>query len=137
MPGLGALLDELERRGLPWGVATSSPRPIADVILRGLALDGHCRALAAGDEVRRGKPAPDIYLLAAARLGVDPVGCLALEDSAVGCEAAAAAGTRVIAVGAAAMAAGNPTGGEAFARAHRRYLSLFEVAADLEDLLVN
>jgi HAD superfamily hydrolase (TIGR01509 family) len=136
MPGLHALLDELDRRGLPWGVATSSPRPIAEVVLRGLALDGRCRALAAGDEVAHGKPSPDLYLLAAARLGVAPATCLALEDTAVGCASAAAAGMRAVAVGAAAMSApANQAPGEPFDCAFRRYPSLAEVAADLDELL--
>jgi HAD superfamily hydrolase (TIGR01509 family) len=136
MPGLNALLDELDRRGLPWGVATSSPRPIAEVVLRCLSLDGRCRALAAGDEVTRGKPAPDLYLLAAARLGVAPSTCLALEDTAVGCASAAAAGMRAVAVGAAAMRApASPAPGEPFYCAYRRYPSLVEVAAHLNELL--
>jgi HAD superfamily hydrolase (TIGR01509 family) len=136
MPGLNVLLDELDRRGLPWGVATSSPRRIAEVILRGLSLDGRCRALAAGDEVVHGKPAPDLYLLAAARLGVASSTCLALEDTAVGCASAAAAGMRAVAVGATAMsAAASPAPGEPFDCAYRRYLSLAEVAAKLDELL--
>ncbi len=76
MPGLWSLLDELERRDIPWGVATSSPRLIAEAVLRGLSLEDRCRALAAGDEVAHGKPAPDIYLLAAERLGAAPAACL-------------------------------------------------------------
>ncbi len=136
MPGLYVLLDELDRRGLPWGVATSSPRPVAEVVLRGVALDGRYRALACGDEVAHGKPAPDLYLLAAERLRVDPATCLALEDSAVGCASAGAADMRVVAVGEAAMRA--PTtlaAGEPFSCAHWRYPSLAHVAADLDDLL--
>jgi HAD superfamily hydrolase (TIGR01509 family) len=131
MPGLDTLLDELNRRGLPWGVATSSPRPVAEVILHGLSLDGRYRALACGDEVAHGKPAPDLYLLAAARLGMAAAACLALEDSGIGCASAAAAGAYVIAVGQVAMLAS----GDPFHCAHRRYPSLAEVAADLDELL--
>lgn len=129
MPGLWVLLDALERRGVPWGVATSSPRPIAEVVLRGLSLEGRCRALAAGDEVVHGKPAPDIYLLAAERMGVHPAACLALEDSAPGCASAAAADMRV------AVVTAELPPGATFACAHRRYSNLDEVAADLDDLL--
>jgi HAD superfamily hydrolase (TIGR01509 family) len=136
MPGLDILLDELDRRGLPWGVATSSPRPVAEVILHDLSLDGRYRALACGDEVEQGKPAPDLYLLAAARLRVDPAACLALEDSATGCASAAAAGAYVIAVGEAAMLApARLAPGEPFHCAHRRYPTLAHVAADLDELL--
>jgi HAD superfamily hydrolase (TIGR01509 family) len=130
MPGLYVLLDEVERRGLPWAVATSTPRAVAEIILGKLGLAGRTGALACGDEVAHGKPAPDIFLLAATRLGAAPAACLALEDSANGCAAAVAAGMRVAAVGAAAMA-----GGALFAPAFRRYPSLVEVAADLDALL--
>ena len=130
MPGLWVLLDEVEARGLPWAVATSTPRPVAEIILGKLGVAGRYAALASGDEVARGKPAPDIFLLAAERLGVSPVACLALEDSAAGCAAAAAAGTRVVAVGEGAM-----RDASSFARAHRRYSTLVHVAADLDILL--
>lgn len=129
MPGLWALLGRIEALGVPWGVATSTPRPVAQIILSKLGVAGRYRALACGDEVARGKPAPDIFLLAAARVGASPAACLALEDSAAGCTAAAAAGMRVAAV---------PTGltrDEPFACAYRRYPSLVEVAVDLEALL--
>ena len=130
MPGLYVLLDEVEQRGLPWAVATSTPRAVAEIILGKLGVAGRAGALACGDEVAHGKPAPDIFLLAAARLGVAPAACLALEDSANGVAAAVAAGMRVAAVGAAALA-----DGALFAPAYRRYPSLVEVAADLDGLL--
>ena len=98
MPGLMALHAEIARRGLPWAVATSSPRHHARQILTQLSLLEACGAIAAGDEVVHGKPAPDIYLLAAERLGVLPQQCLALEDSAPGCQSAAAAGMTVVAI---------------------------------------
>lgn len=56
------------------------------------------RIVVSGDDVGRGKPAPDIYLLAARRLGVDPAGCTAVEDSPAGVTAAARAGMRTIAI---------------------------------------
>lgn len=128
-PGLWQLLDELDRREIPWGVATSSPRAIAEVVLRGLALEDRCRALVAGDQVKHGKPSPDIYLLAAERMSVQPAACLALEDSPSGCLSAAAAGMRV------AVVTTEPAPDETFACAYRRYENLAEVAADLDDLL--
>ena len=129
MPGLWTLLDRIEAGGLPWAVATSTPRPVAGIILGKLGLTGRYHALACGDEVAHGKPAPDIFLLAAARLNVAPEACLALEDSVAGCMAAAAAGMRVVVVPT------ELTHGETFLCAHRRYPSLIEVAADLEELL--
>ena len=61
-------------------------------------LAGCFRATVSSEEVARGKPAPDVYLEAAARLGVAPAGCVAVEDSGNGLRAAAAAGMRVVAV---------------------------------------
>lgn len=129
MPGLWALLERIEALGLPWAVATSTPRAVAEIVLGKLGITGRYRALACGDEVVHGKPAPDIFLLAAARVGAPPAACLALEDSAAGCAAAAAAGMRVAAVPT------ELTRGETFACAYRRYPSLAAVAADLEALL--
>jgi HAD superfamily hydrolase (TIGR01509 family) len=129
MPGLWTLLEALERRGLPWAVATSTPRPVAEIILGKLGVAGRYAALACGDEVPHGKPAPDIFLLAAARVGVAPAACLALEDSPAGCAAAAAAGMRVAAVPT------DLTRHDPFPCAYRLYPSLAEVAADLDQLL--
>ncbi len=129
MPGLWTLLERIEALGLPWAVATSTPRPVAEIVLGKLGVVGRYAALACGDEVAHGKPAPDIFLLAAARLGVAPAACLALEDSAAGCAAAAAAGMRVVAVPT------ELTRDESFAGAHARYPSLAAVAADLAVLL--
>jgi len=130
MPGLWALLDAIDARGLPWAVATSTPRDVAAHILGQMGLAGRYGALAGGDEVTRGKPSPELYLLAAARLGVNPAACLALEDTPIGCEAAAAAGARVLAVPT------DMTRAAAFPCAYRRYPSLAEVAADLDGLLL-
>ncbi|MDX1416654.1 MAG: HAD family phosphatase [Candidatus Promineifilaceae bacterium] len=98
LPGLYDLVEALDQRGLSWAVATSSPYTHAVEILRQLELSDTCKAIAAGDEVPHGKPAPDIYLLAAKRLETAPQLCLALEDSAPGTHAALAAGMLTIAV---------------------------------------
>jgi HAD superfamily hydrolase (TIGR01509 family) len=98
MEGLWALLDVVEARCLPWAVATSSPRAQAEEVLGQLGLLARCQALVGGDEVSRGKPAPDIYLLAAERLQIPPGCCLALEDSLPGSQAAAAAGMTTVVV---------------------------------------
>lgn len=135
MPGLWTLLERIEAAGLPWAVATSTPRPVAEIILGKLGVAGRYEALACGDEVVNGKPAPDIFLLAAGRLGFEPGACLVLEDSAAGCAAAVAAGMRVVAVGEGAMAGSDETDESPFACAFRRYASLAEVAADLDELL--
>jgi len=91
-PGARELLDHLDTEGTPRAVATSSFRESA---LRSLALAGvldRFPHLVTGDQVERGKPAPDIFLRAAEVLGVAPAGCLVLEDSLYGIMAAHAAG---------------------------------------------
>jgi HAD superfamily hydrolase (TIGR01509 family) len=95
-PGVLELLDHLASRGLPLAVATSSHRQLAKDTLVAADLAKYFQSLAAGDEVTQGKPAPDIYLLAAARLGVPPERCAAVEDSAAGAAAAIAAGMTVV-----------------------------------------
>jgi len=129
MPGLWELHEEIARRSVPWGVATSSPRRHADLILAQLNLSGSCCAIAAGDEVAHGKPAPDLYLLAADRLGVAPEQCVALEDSAPGCQSAAAAGMLTVAV------PSEQTRSTDLRSAHFICNSLHEVLANLDLLL--
>ena len=128
MPGLGELHQELTRRAVRWGVATSSPREYAEGVLAQLGLAASCGAIAGGDEVNLGKPAPDIYLLAAERLGIRPEACLALEDSVPGGQAAQAAGMVVAAVP-------NGAPASAFAFADYVFRSLHQVAEQLGRLL--
>jgi HAD superfamily hydrolase (TIGR01509 family) len=80
------------------GLASSANRPIIDLVLRESGLAERFAATVSSEEVPRGKPAPDVYLEAARRLGVDPAACAAVEDSSNGLRAAAAAGMRVIAI---------------------------------------
>lgn len=91
-------VEVLHDRGIPLGVATSSSRARLDTSLDAAGLAVRFGATAAGDEVEHGKPAPDVYLLAAERLGVDPTTCVAVEDTQIGIEAANAAGMFVVAV---------------------------------------
>ncbi len=89
---------DLRARGVRVAVASSSPRERLDATLRAAALDGLFEVTVAGDEVERGKPAPDLFLRAAEALDVSPADCVAVEDSPSGVEAALAAGMRVVAV---------------------------------------
>lgn len=129
MPGLKRLVEELKQRELPWAVATSSPISYAEPILRNLGLEADCQAIASGDEVKHGKPAPDVYLLASERLAVSPESCLALEDSIPGVKAAVAAGMLTVAV------PNRHTNEDAFNLADYVLPSLNEVAAGLDRLL--
>jgi HAD superfamily hydrolase (TIGR01509 family) len=80
------------------GVASSSNRSLIEVVLERAGIDVLFAAVVSSEEVARGKPAPDVYLEAARRLGVEPATCAAIEDSSNGIRAAHAAGMRVIAV---------------------------------------
>ena len=97
-PGLTELLGLLESRRIPAAVATSTERENAEITLRVSGLAGRFAAVVTGDQVSRGKPAPDIYLEAARRLNVPPASCLALEDSGHGIRSANAAGMRTMLV---------------------------------------
>jgi HAD superfamily hydrolase (TIGR01509 family) len=82
----------------PVAIASSSNRELIDVVLRVSGLDELVHVAVSSEEVARGKPAPDVYLEAARRLGVDPAGCAAVEDSQNGIRSAKAAGMRVYAI---------------------------------------
>jgi len=90
--GLFAFLSFVEEHALSSAVATSSDGAYTDFSLRSAGIVGRFDAVVTGDQIERGKPAPDIYREAAARLGLDPAECIALEDSDNGVLAASAAG---------------------------------------------
>jgi mannitol-1-/sugar-/sorbitol-6-/2-deoxyglucose-6-phosphatase len=97
MPGVTAVIARFERYRLPMAIASSSPPRLINAVCDRFGLAGiqvRCSGL---DEVQA-KPAPDVYLTAARRLGVAPASCLALEDSPPGVAAAKAAGMRCVAV---------------------------------------
>jgi HAD superfamily hydrolase (TIGR01509 family) len=96
--GLLDLLDWLERQLIAKAVATSTRRDRAQTKLVHTGLMSRFDALVGGDEISRGKPAPDIFLLAAQRLRQRPADCLVLEDSEPGVRAAFAAGMTPIMV---------------------------------------
>ncbi len=98
MPGAREIVAALRARSLPLAVATASPRRQVLAVLERLGLHAMIGVVAAGDEVARGKPAPDVYLLACARLGAKPARCVAVEDSGPGVAAAVAAGLHVVVV---------------------------------------
>jgi HAD superfamily hydrolase (TIGR01509 family) len=92
LPGLQRVLALAEARGLALAVATSAPRENVEHTLGELGLARLLPVVVRGDEVAHGKPAPDVFLAAARRVGVDPVACVAFEDAPMGIAAARRAG---------------------------------------------
>jgi len=97
LPGAAEAAARLAERW-PLGLASSSPPALIDTVLRQASLRRCFAVTVSTEQVARGKPAPDIYLLAAGRLGRQPQRCAAVEDSSNGLRSAAAAGLRVAAV---------------------------------------
>ncbi|MFG1606140.1 HAD family hydrolase [Actinoplanes sp. NPDC049265] len=94
-PGALDLVREVRAAGVPTALVTSSSRILVDSLLTGPAA-ALFDIVVNGDDVARVKPHPEPYRLAAARLGVDPAGCVAVEDSPAGTASAAAAGCHVV-----------------------------------------
>lgn len=97
LPGVRDLLDAAHQRGLGVGIGTGNTIATLERRLGRHDVFERFDAIVTRSEVAHGKPAPDIYLEVARRLQARPAACLVLEDSAIGCEAALAAGMRVIA----------------------------------------
>ncbi|HWO81850.1 HAD family phosphatase [Gaiella sp.] len=97
VPGAVEAVRRLAAAGYRLAVASSSNRELIDGVLRRLGLSELFAVTVSSEEVARGKPAPDVYLETARRLGVPPGRCMAIEDSASGIRAAHSAGMRVIA----------------------------------------
>ena len=100
LPVLPGAREAVERLAMRWplALASSSNRELIDLALELMEVQQFFRATVSSEEVPRGKPAPDVYLEAARRLGVDPAGAVAIEDSHNGIRAAKAAGMRVVAI---------------------------------------
>ena len=91
-PGIHELMDALKERGIKTAIATSSPMSRTTAYLSRLGLLEKFDCICSGHDVKQGKPAPDIYLHAAASVGIPPENCLAVEDSPAGIESAFRAG---------------------------------------------
>ncbi len=97
-PGVRQLIETCTQRKLPKAVASSSLRSWVHLKLETLGFQDSFDVVLGGDDVTRGKPEPDIYLLAAEKLKIPPAQCLAIEDSPVGIAAAVGAGIYTVAV---------------------------------------
>ncbi|HEV8250766.1 MAG TPA: HAD family phosphatase [Gaiellaceae bacterium] len=131
LPLIDGAREAVERLAARWplGLASSSNRPLIDAVLELAGLAQLFAATVSSEEVPRGKPAPDVYLEAAARLGVDRARCAAIEDSHSGIRSAKAAGMRVIAVPNPSF----PPGEEALAEADVVLDSLAELRPEVVD----
>ncbi len=96
LPGARELLDGLQADGVSAAIGTQSYRRLAELVQR--AAGGAVRDIVGGDELRRGKPDPEVFLTAAERLGLAPADVVVVEDSPTGVEAGLAAGVPVLAV---------------------------------------
>lgn len=96
MPGALKLIAEADQRGLGMAVATSSPKKLADLILTELDLTNVFKTVVTIEDVKNGKPDPEIFLLAAKKLGVKPQECIVIEDGRSGMLAAKRAGMRCV-----------------------------------------
>ncbi len=95
-PGIEALLQELETRGIPWGVVTNKPARFTLPLLKALNLEQRAACIISGDSTPRPKPHPDSLLTAAAHLRMVPAACLYIGDAERDVEAAVAAGMRAL-----------------------------------------
>ena len=98
LPGVPAVLRSLREAGLRLALASASAPPVIRAVVEALGLGSVFEAIVSADEVGRGKPAPDVFVIAARRLGVEPESCLVVEDSRNGVLAGRAAGMTVAAI---------------------------------------
>jgi beta-phosphoglucomutase len=98
LPGAAEWVRRLHREGWAQAIASSAPRLNIDAVLAAIGLDGRFEAAVSAEDVRHGKPDPEVFLMAAARLSVPPARAIVVEDAAAGIEAAQRAGMRSIAV---------------------------------------
>lgn len=97
IPGALATIVELHAKGVILGIASSSPHEWIDLVLKRFSLERYFSVKVSADDVHgRGKPSPDVYLLAAERLGVLPENCVAVEDTDKGVQSAKQAGMRCV-----------------------------------------
>ena len=96
LPGVVAWLDALRATRVPCAIASSTPRSNIECVIDALNLRSYFPATVTAEDVTRGKPDPEVFLCAAAKLGVAPPRCVVFEDAHVGIEAARAAGMRVV-----------------------------------------
>jgi beta-phosphoglucomutase len=98
LPGVAELMQGLQRRGFAQAIGSSAPRGNLDLILEITPIAPWISAVAAAEDTRRGKPDPEVFLVAAQKLGVEPSRCVVFEDAIAGIQAAKAAGMKAVGV---------------------------------------
>jgi beta-phosphoglucomutase len=98
LPGVLDWLERLRASGWKQAIASAAPRANVDAILAALGIADYFSAVTSSEDVTRGKPDPQVYLIAAQRLGVPPACCVVIEDAPAGVEGARRAGMRCIGV---------------------------------------
>ncbi len=125
LPGAVPWVERLDGQGWRQGIASSAPRANVEAMVRALGFESRMAALVSAEDVHRGKPDPEVFLVTAARLGVEPSRSVVVEDAAAGIEAARRGGMRSIGVG-----------DDALRAADIRVASLAELPAGAFDRLV-
>lgn len=92
LPGAAEWIQRLREEGWQQAIASSAPRRNVEVVLEVLGFSGYFQAIVSAEDVPQGKPDPQVFLVAASRLGVPAAGCIVVEDAAAGIEAARRAG---------------------------------------------
>jgi len=98
LPGVRTWLERLEQAGIPCAIGSSTEQKNVQLGLRLLGLESFFQTAVTAEHVQRGKPAPDVFLQAAEKVGIDPRRCVVFEDAPSGVEAARAAGMKVVGV---------------------------------------
>jgi beta-phosphoglucomutase family hydrolase len=98
LPGVIVLMKSLEDAGFQMGLASSTPRENIHLVLEGLGIRNYLKCVIAAEDVSRGKPDPQVFLLAAVKLGIEPGDCIVIEDAVAGVAAARSAGMRCLAI---------------------------------------
>lgn len=98
LPGVREFLADLQIAGIPCAVGSSTERLNIDTIMAGIGLGKYFAQIVSADDTTRGKPDPQVFLLAAERIGVRPANCVVFEDAFAGLEAARAGGMKAIGV---------------------------------------
>lgn len=94
--GALSLITNLSESKIPLGLASASPKDFVNIVLSCLSIESYFKVVTSGDQVKNGKPDPEIFLLTASRLGIDPGNCIVIEDGISGMKGAKAAGMKCI-----------------------------------------